>query len=622
MEKCHKQEFLESLPTGKTWKRIGTGKRSGTVVPLFSVYSDKSQGVGDFSDLNFVIDWCSKTGNSILQLLPMNEVGALFCPYDSVSSFALEPMYLSLSEISKKHEARAGKLRKQFDPGKGRVDYRVKDAKLKLLRDIFDETFQGMSGVEKEALEKFRRQNAYWLRDFTLFKVLKEHHEGKGWFDWEERFRNRDVTALADFEKKRANDIAFQSWLQWHLFKQFSACKAYSASRNVLMKGDLPILVSRDSADVWAHPGLFKLDFDAGAPPDMYCAKGQRWGTPLYNWQAIFADNGGRYFIEKLAYAENFYDLLRIDHVVGLFRIWAIPQKEPAENKGLNGFFDPAQEPAWEEQGRKVLTFILSHTRMLLCAEDLGTIPPSCTKTLKELGIAGNDVQRWTKDWNVRHDFLRPQEYRVLSVTMLSTHDTTNWPAWWENEAGTIDEDLFNRRCAERGIDSGRAGKQLFAPERSRHGRLRWRESISSSDMLVSILGKARQEVLDFIEMYENSYREKEKLWKLLGMEGVMREKSDNTLVKAVTKQCMDSTALYFINLIFDFLFLKDDYIKGDPYQARVNTPGTVGEHNWNLTLPVSLEELLKSPVNAQIRKLIEASGRLCAIGEPSEARK
>ncbi len=221
-------------------------------------------------------------------------------------------------------------------------------------------------------------------------------------------------------------------------------------------------MVSRDSADVWVHPEFFKLEFAAGAPPDMYTALGQRWGMPTYNWDKIWAD-GYRYLKDKLKYAQEFYDILRIDHVVGIFRIWNIPYNEPQENQGLNGFFDPQDKNKWEGHGKKILSAMLGSTNILLCAEDLGVIPKVCPKTLKEFGIPGSDVQRWVKDWKAKHDFLAPKDYRVLSVAMLSTHDTTNWPAWWKNEAGTVDEALFIRKCTDhRQIDFSHIKDKLF----------------------------------------------------------------------------------------------------------------------------------------------------------------
>jgi len=397
--------------------------------------------------------------------------------------------------------------------------------------------------------------------------------------------------------------------LQWQLFLQFKEAKDYAGKKGILLKGDLPILVSRDSADVWQHPEFFKLEYAAGAPPDMYCAKGQRWGMPTNNWEQIRAD-GFRYLTEKLKYAQNFYDILRIDHVVGIFRIWSIPYGDPLENQGLNGFFDPAQEDRWGGQGRGILLTMLNSTRMLLCAEDLGIIPRVCIDTIKELGIPGNDVQRWVKDWNNRHDFLAPSEYRNLSVAMLSTHDTTNWPAWWENEAGTVDEALFIRKCHERGIDYQRAKPALFDPSLSRHGRLRWKLSVDSVEEFVGILGKQRQEVMDFIDMYENTFREKEKLWKHFGLSGAMKEKCDSTITEAAVKISLESAAVFCINTIFDWLYLSS-LLKGDTYQYRINTPGTVSNKNWSLTIPIPLEELLKDKVNIEIRSLIASSKRV-----------
>jgi 4-alpha-glucanotransferase len=346
----------------------------------------------------------------------------------------------------------------------------------------------------------------------------------------------------------------------------------------------------------------------SGAPPDMYCAKGQRWGTPTYNWEKIFSD-AGLYLKEKLKYAENFYDILRIDHVVGLFRIWSIPYHDPEENMGLHGIFDPRDEHLWEAHGRKILTFMVENTKMLLCAEDLGVIPKSCPKTLKELGIPGNEVQRWTKEWNSRHDFLLPQEYREFAVAMLSTHDTTNWPAWWENEAGTVDEKLFVRKCEEKGVNFSAVKEKLFDQKLSRQARLRWLEEINSVDLLAFNLGKSRDELRDFIDLYENSYHEKEKLWKLLGLDGEMRESYDKEIVKAILRYVLESASVFVINLITDWLYLGDNF-KGDAYIYRYNTPGTVNEINWSLVLPVSLEQLLDDDNNSKILSMIKEAGR------------
>ncbi|MFA5089987.1 MAG: 4-alpha-glucanotransferase [Candidatus Omnitrophota bacterium] len=590
------------------WLRIGIKQRAGVLVPLFCVYSKKSLGIGDLEDLKLLADWCAKTANSIIQLLPMNEMGPLFCPYDSVSSFALEPSYLCLDKIlcANRNYVIDGieRIRKTYPLGRAHVDYGIKQEKMRLLWEVFlKEDSAGLA-----PFDKFKKDNAYWLEDFSLFQVIRHYQGGRPWYEWQEDYKDRKPSVLDAFYKEHEKEIMFQVWMQWQLYLQFKGAREYVNSKGVLLKGDLPLLVSRDSADVWAHPEFFKLEYSAGAPPDMYCAKGQRWGMPTYNWQAIARD-GYRYLREKLKYAQNYYDILRIDHVVGLLRIWSIPYTEPQENQGLNGFFDPPQEDRWRPQAQAILSVMQEATDMLLCAEDLGVIPKACTQILLEMGIPGNDVQRWVKDWQVRHDFLEPGEYRFLSVAMLSTHDTTNWAAWWENEAGTVDEGLFMRRCLERGIDYFRVKDKLFNPLLSYHGRLRWQDTVNSVEVLIGALGTREEEIKDFIDMYKNSYKEKEKLWVRLGMPGPMQEKASKELIGLALKFTLSSRAVFCIQLITDWLSLADVF-KADPYALRINTPGTVDKHNWSLVMPIALEDLLRHKVCKEVHKMVVNSGR------------
>ncbi len=591
------------------WDRVGQVKRAGLLAPLFSIYSKDSIGIGDFSDLKLLADWCAETSNSILQLLPMNEVGSTSCPYDAISSFALEPSYVSLSTVSCAGNGDVKKaiklLRKSFPAGKAHVDYRIKSAKTELLRRLY---LLCQKDLDSKDFRRFVSENSYWLDDFALFKVLKSRNGGKPWYEWAEAYRDRDKETLRSFSVANKEGLVFEKWVQWIAFTQFVAAKKHAASKGVFIKGDLPILISRDSADVWSNPGFFKLDFAAGAPPDMYCAKGQRWGMPTYDWAKIASDDY-RYVKEKLKFAGNFYDILRIDHVVGLFRIWSIPYGDGAENEGLNGVFDPKDEALWDGHGRRLLSVILGAADMLLCAEDLGMIPKACPEALKEMAIPGNEVQRWVKDWSGTHDFLAPKKYRQLAVSMLSTHDTTNWAGWWENEAGTVDEALFLRKCAERGIDYEKVKKELFDPALSGRGRLRWRKVINSEEVLLNILGKPRSDLADFLDMYLNTYEEKEKLWADLGCKGAMKEKYSSGLVEKALKVTLDSESVFAINTIVDLLYL-DSIVKGDPYLYRINRPGTVSPENWSLTIPVPVEKLHGLKICKKIRGMIKSSGR------------
>lgn len=598
---------VRSLPQ---WERIGMRRRSGVLVPLFSVYSSQSAGCGDFRDLRLLIDWAVEAGISIIQLLPMNEVGYVFCPYDSLSSFALEPMYLCIDDIPEDYRrpfpGRSDELRKKYPlVGRQHLDYRVKEDKLRILWEMYSR--RDPAGDAR--FEDFVSANRYWLDDFTMFKVLKDLHEGKAWEDWDLQLRARAPGALDAFRASHERQLRFYQWVQWRLFEQFSSVKRYAEERKVLLKGDLPILVSRDSADVWAHQDYFKLDFAAGAPPDMYSAKGQRWGTPPYNWKKIW-DDDFRYFQEKLTYAGNFYDLFRIDHVVGLLRIWSIPYADDAKNQGLHGVFDPPEESRWASHGTEILARMIENSRMLLCAEDLGTVPPVCKDILRDMGIPGNDVQRWVKDWHHTHDFLAPEHYRLMSVAMLSTHDTTNWAAWWVYEAGTVDEGLFSRKCAEAHIDFASVRDALFDPALSRMGRLRWRRDIDSVDQFTSVMRRSSRDIWALVDMYVNTWGEKEKLWSRLGMEGPVQEDWSTDLLERALRVTQGARSIFAVESIIDLLFLGGAFA-GDPYQYRINTPGTISGKNWSLLMPLSIERLREHPMTSLVKEIAGSCGRI-----------
>lgn len=415
------------------WKKIGQKRRAGIICPLFYIWSKKSIGIGEIPDLKLLIDWCKKVGFSILQLLPLNDSGFNFSPYSLQSSFALDPIYLSLRDLVAIRKENLDKelelLKKEFPTNTRRVNYKIKKAKLEKLWEIFLKR----ANLDSPKFKNFKIKNSHWLENYSLYRVLKAHHKERSWENWKKDFKQRNLMAIKKFKESQRKEIEFQKWLQWQLFEQLRSIKEYAQKKGVLLKGDFLWLISRDSADVWANPQYFDLDFSAGAPPDAFSKKGQRWGFPPLNWKRVFED-GFIYFKQRLKYLENFYDLLRIDHAVGLFRMWKIPISEPLKNKGKNGFFDPKDENLCEKQGWKILSEMIKNTKILLCAEDLGTIPSCCPKVLKELGIPGIKVQRWNKDWKTS-EFINPRNYPFLSVATLSTHDTSNFLTWWEKEA-------------------------------------------------------------------------------------------------------------------------------------------------------------------------------------------
>lgn len=600
--------FLNAL-SKKQWQKLGLTKRAGVSTPLFSLFSSSSTGIAEYPDLELLAQWCRSCGMSIIQLLPMNDTGFNFTPYDAASTFALEPVYLRPSRLAGIKTANFEKdileIQKRFPAGAKRVDYGIKKAKIGLFLKMFQ-----TAETENAVFLEFIKKENFWLEDYAVYKVLKEKHGEAGWESWELPFKEKDESAVRAFAEIHAKEVLFHKWLQWQCSLQAAEAKKLCAAQGVYLMGDLPFLVSRDSADVWARQNYFKLGRLAGAPPDAFFAKGQRWGMPAYDWRTI-ESRGYDYLIQKVRYAQNFYDLFRIDHVVGTFRLWTIGQNEPAENGGLNGVFDPQDESLWENQGRKILSVMAENADMLPCAEDLGVVPACSNRVLEEFGIPGMDVQRWTKEWGTTFNFKPSGGYRKNSMVVVSNHDMTSLKGWWFFEAGTTDGELFKRKCAEHGIDFDAVKEKLFDSENSKHGRLRWRNEISDASKLAWHLQRPESEIRVLTDLYLESYGEKEKFCAYLGIPFKIYEGKDfEIFTEKVLRKAASAASIFSLQLLQDFLCLGDIVSKEDPWNFRINFPGTCGPQNWSLVMPFSLERLVKWEKNGLIKEINAFSGR------------
>lgn len=599
--------FLHTHTKDK-WQKIGVQRRAGVVVPLFSVWSEQSIGIGEIPDIKQLVEWCKLTGISIIQLLPLNDVGGDFAPYSSVSTFALDPMYLSLRSLvgvdTTTYEKDLQRIKRKSRPSFGRVNYKVKQLKLDLLWLIY-KSHETNSPVFNSYIQK----NISWLRDYALYKVIREANPHDGWDKWEDKLKHRYPEALKEVEDLNVEKMRFHYWMQWQLHEQMGEIKKFAGENGIFIMGDLPFLVSRESADVWSHQNYFLTDLSSGAPPDMYFALGQKWGMPPYDWHNI-ANDKFAYLIEKLKYAENFYDMYRIDHFVGLFRLWVSPLNNVPEANAPVGAYMPPEEYHWEQHGRRIIDVMVHSTSMLPCAEDLGTVPGCSYHVLYEYGIPGIDFQRYFKE-GAR--FKTPGEYRINSQAVVSTHDSSFWINWWQYEAGTIDEKLFDMMCEKDNIDPRHAKyakSVLFNKKLSRYGRLYWNDDIASHQLMIEIL-QAKEKANDFAYMYMESYMEKRKFLEYLEYpEGDINEVS-----AALMQKCLDkanqAASVFSIQLIQEYLGLDEGILqKMCKWKYRINTPGLVSKENWSLILPVSLERLLKLEINHAIKELVTKNYR------------
>ena len=376
--------FVHS-PAGRQWQQIGVQDHHGIVVPLFSLHSEKSCGIGEYTDLFALIDWCRSVKFDLIQFLPLNDTGLGTSPYSALSAFALHPIYLGLASLPNLNESPAlleeVKLL-QSQPRSFRIDYlKVEHEKKRFLRQYIQELGEPL--VTSEGYQNFC-ETASWLKIFAVFKTLKMRYEWKSWEEWPAELQKPNFLLIDQLAEQYKEEVTLHCLIQYLCHQQLKAVKAHAEINQVKLMGDIPILNCRDSADVWFHRDLFNLDFCAGAPPDYFNEEGQNWGFPLYNWQRI-SELNFNWWIERLQVAANYYHLYRIDHIVGFFRIWAIEHGK----KSTEGSFIPADQAVWVEHGRQIMWMMLEKCEMLPIGEDLGVIPPEVRSCLSMLGICG-----------------------------------------------------------------------------------------------------------------------------------------------------------------------------------------------------------------------------------------
>ena len=423
---------LLSLKTGQAWKKIGIYPHHGINVALFSLLTEKSSGIGEFYDLILLIDWCKDLGLDIIQLLPLNESGEDPSPYNAISAYALHPIYLSLYALPyMETDPLATEKLKKFTPfsSSKKVPYNaILSAKMTFLINYY-ETF-GAKVKREKSYAHFLNTHQEWLTEYALFKVLKNHHQDILWKSWP--IKDRDITKnhMKSLSRKFHKKMEFHFFVQYLCFSQMKRVKQHAKGKGVFLMGDIPILINSESHDVWAHQDLFDLSMVAGSPPNkLYDPKGQRWDLPLYNWNAH--DQTDYFWWKKrLKIAEEFFHMYRIDHIQGLFRIWAVPKNgDPSK-----GHFIPKDPALMDIQGRELLDALIQTTDMLPVGETMGTIPKFVKSCLKEYGICSLNIFRRAKYTEGNQSFIPSEKYPPLSLNSVSTHDIDTVCLWWKKK--------------------------------------------------------------------------------------------------------------------------------------------------------------------------------------------
>ena len=476
-------------------------KGAGTVIPIFSLRSEGSFGVGDFGDLQKMIDWCAKTRQRVLQVLPINDTNMTYTwqdsyPYNSISIYALHPQYTDFRQLpplkDKERKAYYEALQKELN-ALPQIDYeRMNNAKLGYLRELFAQ--EGSKMMKTEAFKTFFEQNKEWLVPYAAFCHYRDMYGTASFTEWPDHktFTEKERESMSKTTTKIYKEVAFWYFVQFNLDQQMRAAHAYARKQRVILKGDIPIGISRDGVEAWVEPKYFNLNGQAGAPPDAFSADGQNWGFPTYNWDVMLAD-GCQWWVRRFRKMAEYFDAYRIDHVLGFFRIWEIPmphksglmgQFSPALgmsveeiaaygvefNEGLflvdhkrsdrwhpriavqyqeayaqlsedqkyhfnqlyNDYFYRRNNQFWYTEAMKKLPKLTQATRMLVCAEDLGMVPDCVPWVMNELRILSLEIQSMPKDPTTRFGHLSRNPYR--SVDTISTHDMATLRQWWDED--------------------------------------------------------------------------------------------------------------------------------------------------------------------------------------------
>jgi len=570
------------------WSDVPGWKGAGTAIPVFSLRSADDFGVGEFYDLKKMIDWAAKTGQTVLQLLPVNDTTMTgewmdSYPYNANSTFALHPQFINLQAAGVAEDDEFKALQKELN-GLAKIDYvRVNNAKNAYLRKAFAAT--GANVARRKSYKEFMEANREWLLPYAAFCALRDEYETPDFSQWGDmaEYTPAKVQCYCDANKKA---IAYVCFVQYHLDAQLREVRNYAHQHGVVLKGDLPIGISRTSADAWQYPRLFNMDSQAGAPPDAFAADGQNWGFPTYNWEEMAKDDFA-WWRKRLRKMNEYFDAFRIDHILGFFRIWEIPV--PIKS-GLEGHFNPAlpyssaelmrwgygdrmnlfiedshrpgwyhprinaqaqlgelyndfyfrrHNDFWKNNALKKLSALLGSTNMLACGEDLGMIPACVPDVMSYMNVVSLEIQRMPKDPHVT--FGNPAWYPYNCVCTTSTHDMNPIRAWWEEDR----------------------------------------------------------------QLTQRFYNE------MLGFQGEAPFYCEPWICRRILEQHLYSPAMLVILPLQDWISMNSELrAPGNPEDERINVPA-ICPYYWRYRMHISLEELLAADAfNNDVAGLVRDSGR------------
>jgi 4-alpha-glucanotransferase len=629
---------------------------TGVSVPVAALRTAESCGVGEFSDLVTLGGFCLQTGLDLIQLLPVNDTGSNSSPYSAISAFALHPLYLRLQLLpgADRFTTEIERFRVEAAASEGmaggRFAYsRTLEFKLSIVERLFADDPGGMAA--NPDFLKYTADNP-WVVPYAVFTALRRGSGNAPWSTWGPLADPRPEQ-IVEWWESHPEQCVPAAWIQFQLESQLSAASRGLQALGVHLKGDLPILMSMESADVWAERGFFDLTGRAGAPPDMFSPEGQNWGFPVYDWGRLGKDDY-RWWKSRLSQAGKFFHAFRIDHVLGFFRIWRIPR---GEQSGLLGRFSPSVGLTAADLAElgfdtgRITWLSLPHVAGRDAAESLGSDAPRVQETyLRRVG--DEDLWNIAPSYDSEAAIQALQEPDTVKAFLRSWHANRTlldegggvwYPTWYyertkgfqsltDGEKSRL-RDLLGRLRAESEQDWERRGTALLRAVQSATDMLVCAEDLGDVPRCVprvlTGLGILGLKIVRWSRDYDHaapggeaafippaSYpplsvctpsvhdtstlrgwwrenaAERESFFATLGEPGPCPVELSPALLRAIIRHCCGAASMLVIFQIQDLLDMDEDLWSSDPGEDRINIPGTVNDHNWTWRMPLSIEEL------------------------------
>ncbi len=654
-------------------------RAAGVAVPIFSLRSHKSRGCGEFLDLKPLADWCEQSHLRVIQLLPINDTTALrkwrdSYPYNAISIMALHPSYISVDEVYEYYGKRMNSLEREnglYLNDTVSVEYnRTRDWKDRNLRAIFKDVAKDFARAKET--KEYMTTNAGWLRDYAAFATLRDKYGTPNFRLWPEHSTHDKETVEQMFrpESEYYGDVMYRVFLQYHLERQLRDAIEYVHKKGVAIKGDLPIGINPHSVEAWTEPELFNFGLQAGAPPDYFSRDGQNWGFPTYRWD-VMAKDGYNWWERRMQRMQMFFDAFRIDHILGFFRIWAIPY--PFKS-GLMGVFSPslplsdkelrdrgietdAKELAWPsvtedflqkqfqeyaEQAKQFFDFRAGIHRL-----KEGYFDPSKFDTWIEETVDPNARERMrTAVSNVLHEVLlvSVKEGEWQPRIMLEETDRFRRLPDGEREAmRNIYNDFFYSRhnefwkkCAEErlgamlkkcgmlvcGEDLGMIPAtvpivmqrlQILSLELQRMPKESWqRFGTPSYYPYLSVCATSSHDIAPIRGWWEEDRKDVEWYYNnMMHRGGEAPKVATGEIVTNIICQNLQSPSMLCINPIQDYAGMVDDVPHLLPFEERINVPSNLQQH-WCYRIPFCVDDLTTvfARLGKKLAECVDASGR------------